>query len=122
MKDLVRGTIYSDLHRVIDAYIFFKDTPGVEVVGIKQKIALLNNITVNFVYGRRFIGEIQFHYLDQTERQKRKYHGNHFIYELERAQEVVEIISALNKKAVYLSEHHQFVKPTPRELRPPKRP
>jgi len=62
MKDLVRGTIYCKLDTVIQAYTFFKQTPGVEIIAIKEKIALLNNITVNFIYENRFIGEMQFQY------------------------------------------------------------
>ena len=58
MKDLVRGTIYCRLDTVIHAYKFFKQTPGVEIIGIKEKISLLNNITVNFIYEKRFIGEM----------------------------------------------------------------
>jgi len=38
MKDLVRGTIYSELDQVIEAYNFFKDTPGVEIIDVKEKI------------------------------------------------------------------------------------
>ena len=38
IKDLVRGTIYSRLENVIDAYKFFKETPGIEIIGVKEKI------------------------------------------------------------------------------------
>ena len=50
MKDLVRGTIYSRLENVMAAYKLFKSIPGIEIIGIKEKIQALNNITVNFVY------------------------------------------------------------------------
>ena len=50
MKDLVRGTLYSKLDKVVDAYKFFKDTPDVEIIDIKEKMKLLGNITVNFIY------------------------------------------------------------------------
>ena len=61
MKDLVRGTIYTDLHNFIPAYRFFKETPGVKIIGIKQKLETsLNNLTVNFTFKERFIGEMQF--------------------------------------------------------------
>ena len=56
MKDLVRGTIYSKPDKVISAYKFFKDTPHVEIIGIKQKIKALNNITVNFKENNSCIG------------------------------------------------------------------
>ena len=58
LKDLVRGTIYADLNHVIEAYELFKNLPGIEVVAIKEKIQSLNNITINFVYQKRFIGEM----------------------------------------------------------------
>jgi len=38
MKDLVRGTIYSNLENMTEAYKFFKNTPGVEIFDIKNKI------------------------------------------------------------------------------------
>ena len=52
MKDLVRGTIYSDLGKVVEAYKFFKNTPGIEIIDIKEKIQKLRNVTVNFVFNR----------------------------------------------------------------------
>ena len=58
LKDLVRGTIYSDLQHVIEAYELFKKLPGIKVVAVKEKTKELNNITVNFVYDKRFIGEM----------------------------------------------------------------
>jgi len=60
MKDLVRGTIYCELSTVIKAYKFFKETPGIEIIGIKEKIDKLSNITINFIFKDRFIGEMQF--------------------------------------------------------------
>ena len=97
MKDLVRGTIYSNLNEVIAAYKFLKETPGVKVIAIKEKISSLNNITVNFIYQNRFVGEMQFHYLEQTDQQKEKYYANHILYELERSQEKIEMLAAINK-------------------------
>lgn len=97
MKDLVRGTIYGKLENVIQAYIFFKETPDVQIIDIKEKMFLLGNITVNFVYKERFIGEMQFQYKEQDSEEKKKYYANHFIYELERAQEKIEMLSTLNK-------------------------
>ena len=58
MKDLVRGTIYCKLENVMAAYHVFKNVPGIQIIGIKQKIEQLNNITVNFVYEQRYIGEM----------------------------------------------------------------
>ena len=97
MKDLVRGTIYSDLQDLIKAYKFFKQTPGVEIIDIKEKIKTLSNITVNFIYENKFIGEMQFQYEKQTDEYLKKYHANHFIYELARASEKIEMLSAINK-------------------------
>ena len=58
MKDLVRGTIYSNLENMTEAYKLFKNTPGVEIIEIKNKIKKLGNITVNFIYEEKFIGEM----------------------------------------------------------------
>ena len=60
MKDLVRGTIYCELENVIDAYKFFKDTPDVDIIDIKENLDLLSNITVNFIYKKMYTGEMQF--------------------------------------------------------------
>ena len=60
MKDLVRGTIYTKLDCFMDAYKFFKNTPDVEIIGIKEKLEDLGNITVNFIFKEQFIGEMQF--------------------------------------------------------------
>ena len=90
------------------AFKLFKNLPGIEIIGIKQKIQELNNITVNFVYDQRYIGEMQFQYEKQTEAQKQKYYANHFIYELERAQETIEILSALNKRVAYMTLHDEL--------------
>ena len=58
VKDLVRGTIYCELKYLINAYKFFKNTPGIQIIGIKDKINDLNNITINFIFEDRFIGEM----------------------------------------------------------------
>ena len=38
------------------------------------------------------------------------YHSNHFLYEIERSQDKLDIIDTLNNKAVYLSKHDQLSK------------
>ena len=38
VKDLVRGTITTELNDLSSAYKHFKDTPGVEIVAIKEKL------------------------------------------------------------------------------------
>ena len=64
MKDLIRGTIYSKPDKVIEAYKYFKKTPGIKIINIKEKIDDLNNITVNFIFEGKMIGEMQFQYQD----------------------------------------------------------
>ena len=108
MKDLIRGTIYSKPDKVIEAYKYFKKTPGIKIINIKEKIDDLNNITVNFIFEGKMIGEMQFQYQDQTDEQKERYHANHFIYELIRAKVKIEMLAALNKKAAYMSKHEQL--------------
>ena len=58
MKDLVRSTIYSTVDNVISSYKFFKESPDIEIIAIKEKMKLLGNITINFVYKDQFIGEM----------------------------------------------------------------
>ena len=50
LKDLIRGTITTDINDLYDAYLHFKRTPGVEIIGMKEKLETLQNITVNFVF------------------------------------------------------------------------
>ena len=38
VKDLVRGTITTDIVELHDAFLHFKDTPGVKVFDIKEKL------------------------------------------------------------------------------------
>ena len=42
----------------------------------------MNQITVNFVYDNRFIGEMIFQFSDQNEEYKKKYHAQNTVYEL----------------------------------------
>ena len=98
VKDLVRGTITTDLSELTLAYKNFIKTPGVRVVGIKENLEKLQNITINFVFRESFIGEMQFRFKDFPP----NYHANHFIYEIERSRQKIEILESLNKEAVSL--------------------
>jgi len=96
VKDLVRGTIVADLNEFQEAYEHFKAMKDVEIVAIKEKLDKLQNVTINFVFQKSFIAEMQFRYKDHP----KNYEGNHFIYEIERSKAVIEILESLNKKGV----------------------
>ena len=81
MKDLIRGTITTDITDLHDAYIHFKNTPGVKIIDMKEKLEKLQNITVNFFFEDKIIGEMQFRFMDFPS----NYHSNHFLYEIERS-------------------------------------
>ena len=104
VKDLVRGTIVADLGEFKEAYEHFKRMEGVEIVAIKEKLDKLQNVTINFVYQKSFIAEMQFRYKDHPS----NYHGNHFLYEIERSSAHIEILESLNKKGVFMSTHNQL--------------
>ena len=53
---------------MVEAYKWFKGIDGVRIFAIKEKIKALNNVTVNFVYKEKFIGEMQFQFLKQTKK------------------------------------------------------
>ena len=55
---------------------------------MKVKLEDLFNVTVNFIFEDKFIGEMQFSYGDHS----KSYDGNHFLYEIERSQAKIEII------------------------------
>jgi len=38
VKDLIRGTITTDIGDMYEAYLHFKQTPGVEVFAMKEKL------------------------------------------------------------------------------------
>ena len=98
VKDLVRGTITTDLSDLARAYNDFVKIPGVKVVAIKEKLEKLQNITINFVFRESFVGEMQFRFSDFPP----NYHANHLIYEIERSRQKIEILESLNKEAVNL--------------------
>jgi len=61
IKDLIRGTItVDDIDSLIDGYHHFRKTPGIEIIEVKdvEKLINLQNITVNFIFENRFIGEM----------------------------------------------------------------
>jgi len=58
VKDLIRGTITTNINEMHEAYLYFKETPGVKVFAIKEKLDKLQNITVNFIFMDKIIGEM----------------------------------------------------------------
>ena len=38
VKDLIRGTITADIEQLSDSYMHFKQTPGVKIFAIKEKM------------------------------------------------------------------------------------
>ena len=44
----------------MEAYKHFRSTPGIEIIAVKdvEKLKVLQNITVNFIFENRFIGEM----------------------------------------------------------------
>ena len=115
VKDIVRGTItVTSVDELSLAYQHFNQTPGVVIVSLEEKLKKLQNITVNFVFEDKFIGEMQFRFNDYPA----NYNANHFLYEIHRSKEKIEILESLNKMAVSLAlEGKMFktVKPEPTE-------
>ena len=71
-----------------------------EIIDIKDidKLDKLQNITVNYVFEEKFIGEMQFRYNKPD-----NYEANHFIYEIYRSKMKIEMLSSLNKKEALMS-------------------
>ena len=90
MKDLIRGTVVTDLKDLFDAYQHFKKLEGVKIIEIKDldKMYLLQNITVNFVFEDRFVGEMQFRFCKEPN----NYYANHFLYEIARSRMKLEVL------------------------------
>jgi len=96
IKDLVRGTVTVDkIENLIHAYHHFRKTPGIEIIDVKDVAKLINlqNITVNFIFENRFIGEMQFRFSELPPH----YHANHFLYEIGRSSRKIEILQSLSK-------------------------
>ena len=83
---------------------------GVRIIGIKEKLQKLQNVTINFVYNEAFIGEMQFRYQDLPA----NYKANHLIYEVERSKAKIEIIESLNKHAIEMFANGQLTQNTER--------
>ncbi len=47
------------------------------------------------------MGEMQFRFKSHPT----NYHPNHFLYEIERSRDIIEILEALNKKAAWMAKH-----------------
>ena len=105
MKDLIRGTITADIGELYDAYEHFKCMPSVKIINLKQKIETLQNITVNFIFEDRIIGEMQFRFTDHPY----NYHSNHFLYELHRSKEKIEILESLSKLQIHMTETDRLI-------------
>ena len=62
IKDLIRGTINTggNIDEMYTTYEWFKRIEGVEIIDIKdiEKLDKLQNISVNYIYQDRFIGEM----------------------------------------------------------------
>jgi hypothetical protein len=102
VKDLIRGSITAELNEVESAYKHFLTTPGLKIIEIKnlEKIHDLRNITVIYVFDEKFIGEMQFKFTSDNE----SYNANHFIYEIYRSRMKIEILQALNRRAITMSQ------------------
>ena len=91
VKDLIRGTINTggDIDQLYNAYLWFKSLDDIEIIDIKdiQKLDTLQNITVNYIYQDRFIGEMQFRYNKPD-----NFNSIHFIYEIFRSKMKIEIL------------------------------
>jgi hypothetical protein len=81
VKDLIRGTITTDIKELYEAYNHFRETPGVQIIEVKEKLETLQNITVNFIFEQMIIGEMQFRFMDLPH----NYQSNHFLYEIHRS-------------------------------------
>ena len=101
VRDLVRGTITVKPESLFDAYLHFKKTPGVKILTIRQNIHKLQTVVVNFIYKDSFIGEMQFKFQESPS----VHHSESFLYEIDRSACMIEILEALNKQAVWMSNN-----------------
>ena len=88
LSDIVRATItVSTVAELKTAMEVFTTLPRVEVVRIKNKLMdELQNVTLNFIYNRHIVCELQLIFGGVA----LKYHSKHFLNELSRADTVFQ--------------------------------
>ena len=93
VKDLVRGTIETEnVDEIWEAYHHLKEMKEIEIISIKNNLKKLKNLNISYIYDEAFIGEMQFRFGDLPE----NYHGNHFVYAVERSMQKIELLETLS--------------------------
>ena len=59
-KDLMKGSIETDILEITDAYKHFKLTPGIHMTHINDELREFQKVTVNYLYADTFYGEMEF--------------------------------------------------------------
>lgn len=106
MTDMIRGMVSTNTpDDVMKAYEMVSKIKNLKIIRIKNKIiSSLQNVTINFIWWDCIIGEIQLRFGEAPV----QYNGNHFIYELARADTLGQFQQQVMIYCNHLAEKHQI--------------
>jgi len=79
--DLVQGQIETDVNGLKEAYEHFKSSDKIQIVKVKEQLWDFQKVTVNYIFDKAFIGEMDFRYQRWTP----EYHAKMFLNEINSA-------------------------------------
>ena len=104
LSDLVRATVTVDEDKpdsILTVLQAISGDPAFRLIRVKDKLAKLKHVNANFLFRGKCVCEIQI----RLGAPPPFYHANHFLYEVERMQQLFEVVETLNSKAIWLANH-----------------
>ena len=86
--DLVQGQIETDVDGLKEAYEHFKSSDKIQIVKVKEQLWNFQKVTVNYIFDKAFIGEMDFRYQRWTP----EYHAKMFLNEINQAKYPIEVL------------------------------
>lgn len=62
VRDLLQGSIETDLYDMQDAYLRFKQIPNIQIIKVTDMLDKLNKVKVTYVFNQQIIGDMEFRY------------------------------------------------------------
>ena len=104
LSDLIRATVYVDESKPEEIFKVLNHIsahPCFRLVRLKERLVKLKDVNANFIFQNKCVCEVQV----KLGKEPPFYHGNHFLYEVERMQQLFEVVETLNNKAIWLADH-----------------
>jgi len=83
LSDLIRATVYVDESKPEQIFTVLNhiwDHPSFKLIRLKERLSKLKDVNANFIFQDKCICEVQI----KLGKEPAFYHGNHFLYEIER--------------------------------------